>query len=161
MISVSGRKWQEKKVNRKLVEKIQQDNNFSNILAQLIVTRNFDEKEIYLIDNDLNLSNDFQKNQDFIQSVELVEFSIKNRENICILGDYDVDGSASTSLLVRFFKAINHPFFYYIPDREKDGYGASKKLFEKLIKENPKLVIMVDCGSTSFKAIDYLKQKKN
>ena len=62
--------------------------------------------------------------------------------------------------MVRFFKTINHPFFYYIPDREKDGYGASKKLFEKLIKENPKLVIMVDCGSTSFKAIDYLKQKK-
>lgn len=160
MISVSGKKWQEKKVNRKLVEKIQQDNNFSNILAQLIVARNFDEKEIHLIDNHLNLSNDFQKNQDFIQSVELVEFSIKNRENICILGDYDVDGSVSTSLLVRFFKSINHPFFFYIPDREKDGYGASKKLFEKLIKENPKLVIMVDCGSTSFKAIDYLKQKK-
>jgi len=160
MISVSGKKWQEKKVDYKLVEKIHQDYNFSKILAQLIVSRNFDKKEIHLIDNDLNLLNDFHKNQDFIKSVELVEFSIKNRENICILGDYDVDGSVSTSLLIRFFKTINHPFFFYIPDREKDGYGASENLFKKLIKENPKLIIMVDCGSTSLKAIDYLNQKK-
>ena len=160
MISVSGKKWQEKKVDQKLVEKIHQDYNFSKILAQLILSRNFDKKEIHLIDNDLNLSNDFHKNQDFIQSVKLVEFSIKNRENICILGDYDVDGSASTSLLIRFFETINHPYFFYIPDREKDGYGASEKLFKKLIKENPKLVIMVDCGSTSLEAIDYLNKKK-
>ena len=159
MISVSGKKWQEKKVDQKLVEKIHQDYNFSKILAQLILSRNFDKKEIHLIDNDLNLSNDFHKNQDFIQSVKLVEFSIKNRENICILGDYDVDGSASTSLLIRFFETINHPYFFYIPDREKDGYGASEKLFKKLIKENPKLVIMVDCGSTSLEAIDYLNKK--
>jgi len=25
-----------------------------------------------------------------------------------------------------FFENINHPFYYYIPDREKDGYGATK-----------------------------------
>ena len=30
MISVSGRKWQEIKVNDKIVEKIQQDHNFSD-----------------------------------------------------------------------------------------------------------------------------------
>ena len=134
MISVSGKKWQEKKADRKLVEKIQQDYNLTNILSQLTVTRNFNENEIYLINNNLNLTNIFQKNQDFIRSVDLVEKAIKKKENICILGDYDVDGSASTSLLIRFFKNINHPFYYYIPDRVKDGYGASKRLFEKLYK---------------------------
>ena len=38
-------------------------------------------------------------------------------------------------LFVKFLESINHPFFYYIPDREKDGYGATKKLFQKLILE--------------------------
>ena len=76
------------------------------------------------------------------------------------MGDYDVDGSAATSLLVRFFDSIKHPCFYYIPDREKDGYGASKKLFQKIIKRKPKLVIMVDCGSTSNEAINFLNQNK-
>ena len=146
MISVSGRKWQQSKINNKLVEKIRQDYNFSKIVSQLVVSRNFNQNEIHLIENNLQLSNIFKKNRDFIKSVELLEVSIKNKENICILGDYDVDGSVSTSLLVRFFETINHPYFYYIPDREKDGYGASKALFKKLIKKKQKLVIMVDCG---------------
>jgi len=156
MISVSGRKWQKNKVDKNLVDKIHQQNNFSKILSHLIVSRNFDENEIHLINNDLELKNKFLKNSDFIKSANLIEYSIKNKEKICILGDYDVDGSAATSLFVKFFDSVNHPYFYYIPDREKDGYGASKKLFEKLILKKPKLVIMVDCGSTSINAIDYL-----
>jgi single-stranded-DNA-specific exonuclease len=84
--------------------------------------------------------------------------AINNNENICILGDYDVDGVCSTSLLVRYFNHINQKHFFYIPDRTKDGYGASKKLFQKLILKKPKLIIMVDCGSTSNEAIDYLNK---
>ncbi len=158
MISISGRKWQEKKVNTKIVEKIQQQNNFSKIISKLIVSRNFDENEIYLINNDLNLSNVFQKNPDFVKSVELLIDCLKYKENICILGDYDVDGSSATSLFVRIFQSLNHPHFYYIPDREKDGYGASKRLFKKLILKKPKLVIMVDCGSTNLEAIQFLNR---
>ena len=160
MISVSGRKWKEKKVNKKLVEKIQQQYNFSNIVSQLIVNRNFNDEEIHLIENDLRLSNIFYNNSDYIKAVQLVEKSMKNREIICILGDYDVDGSVATSLFVNFFKNLNYPFFYYIPDRVKDGYGASKILFEKLILKNPKLIILVDCGSTSIEAINFLKNIK-
>ena len=51
MISVSGRTWQEIKVDDRIVEKIQQDHNFSQILSQLIVSRKFNENEIYLIEN--------------------------------------------------------------------------------------------------------------
>ena len=65
---------------------------------------------------------------------------------------------AATSLLVRYFNHINQKHFFYIPDRVNDGYGASKKLFQKLILKKPKLVIMVDCGSTSNEAIDYLNK---
>ena len=112
MISVSGRKWREKKVNPKFVEKIQQDHNFSKILSKLIVSRNFDQNEIHLIENNLNLSNIFQKNSDFINAVNLVFQALENKENICVLGDYDVDGSAATSLFVNFFQNLKHPFFY-------------------------------------------------
>ncbi len=158
MISVSGRNWQEKKINFKIVEKIQQDLNFSQTLSRLIVSRNFNENETFLIDNDLNLSNVFLKNKDFIKSLELVEIAIKNKDNICILGDYDVDGSAATSLWIKLLSYIDHPHFHYIPDRIKDGYGASKELFKKLILKKPKLIIMVDCGSTSTEAIDFLNK---
>ena len=160
MISVSGKKWEPKKNNRNLIEKVKQDYDFSEILSKLIISRKFDNDEINTIDNDLKLNNIFLKNDDFEKSIDLVSNSIKKKENICILGDYDVDGSAATSLFVKFFKSIKHPFFYYIPDREKDGYGASKKLFQKLILKKPKLIIMVDCGSTSNEAVTFLNDNK-
>ena len=160
MISVSGRSWEQKKINYKNVEKIKQDYNFSNILAQLVTFRQFDEAELTSIENNLFLKNIFSKNKDFYNSVELVAKSIKNKDKVCILGDYDVDGSAATSLFIRYFESIKHPFFFYIPDREKDGYGASKKLIEKLILKKPKLVIMVDCGSSSNEAVSLLNKNK-
>ncbi len=160
MISISGKNWEHKKTNKNLIEKLKQDHNFSEILSKLIITRKFDEAEIYSIDNKLDLNNVFSKNIDFIDSIDLLSCSINKKEKICILGDYDVDGSAATSLLVRYLKSIKHPFFSYIPDREKDGYGASKKLFQKLIIKKPKLIIMVDCGSTSNDAVDFLNENK-
>ena len=66
MISVSGRDWQKVDVNTKIAKKIQQEFNLSQILSELIASRNFSENEIYLIENNLELSNIFKKNQDFI-----------------------------------------------------------------------------------------------
>ena len=149
-----------KKNNKNLIEKLKQNYNFSDIFSELVISRNFDENELSSIDNDLKLNNVFFENDDFKKSIKLVENSINKQENICILGDYDVDGSAATSLLIRFFESIKQTFFYYIPDREKDGYGATKKLFEKLILKKPQLVIMVDCGSTSNEAIAFLNDNK-
>ncbi len=160
MNSVSDKNWVQKKINKNLIEKLKQDYNFSDILSKLVTTRNFDQTELSSIDNNLNLNNIFLKNIDYIKAVDFVTKSINNKENICILGDYDVDGSAATSLFVRFFESINHPFFYYIPDRETDGYGATKKLFEKIILKKPDLIIMVDCGSNSNEAVEFLNKNK-
>ena len=160
MISVSGKNWIERKVNKNSVEKIKQDYKFNEILSKLIVSRNFDEDEINNINNNLEIINIFKNDNDFKGASEILNISIKNNEKICILGDYDADGTAATSLLVRYFNYIKQPHFYYIPDRVKDGYGATKKLFQKLILNQPKLVIMVDCGSTSNEAIDFLNQNK-
>ena len=159
MISVLSRKWELNKINKNSLEKIKQDYKLSEIVSKLIISRKFDKTEITSIDNTLKFNNIFSNNSDFKDSIKIVIDCINNKEKICILGDYDVDGSAATSLLIRFFESINHPHFYYIPDREKDGYGPSKKLFQKLILKNPKLIIMVDCGSTSNQAIDFLNNK--
>ena len=158
MISVTGRSWEQKKINKNLIEKLKQDYHFSDIVSKIVTSRKFDEIELNSIDNNLYLNNVFLKNEDIEKSIKLVYDTINNNENVCILGDYDVDGSAATSLFIRFFESIKHPFFYYIPDREKDGYGASKILFKKLILKKPKLIIMVDCGSTSNEAINFLNE---
>ena len=156
MISISGKIWKQEKINKNLVEKVKQDYGFGDILSRLIISRNYDVSEIYGINNDQKLTNIFNDDLDFEKASLILLNSIKNNENICILGDYDVDGACATSLLVRYFNHINQKHFFYIPDRVNDGYGASRKLFQKLILKKPQLVIMVDCGSTSNEAIDYL-----
>ena len=158
MISVSGKTWTQQKVNKNLVEKVKQDYGFSEIISQLIISRKYDLSEIYGIQNKQKIINLFKNDNDFQKASTILLEAIRNNENICILGDYDVDGSCATSLLVRYFNHINQKHFFYIPDRIKDGYGASKKLFQKLLLNEPKLVIMVDCGSTSNEAINYLNQ---
>ena len=160
MISVLGKRWVQKKINQNLVDKLKQDFNFSDILSRLIISRKFEDDEITTIITDLDLNNVFSNNEDFNRSIKLAVSCINNNEKICILGDYDVDGSVATSLFIKFLESINHPYFYYIPDREKDGYGATKKLFQKLILDKPKLIIMVDCGSTSNEAIDFLNENE-
>ena len=104
MISVSGKKWEKQKVNRNLVEKLKQDHGFGDILSHLIISRNYDASEIYGINNDQKISNIFKDNYDYKKASLIVLDSIKKNENICILGDYDVDGICSTSLLIRYFK---------------------------------------------------------
>ena len=135
MISVSGKKWTEKIINKNSVNKIKQDHGFSEILARLVVSKNFNKTEMFNIDNDLEITNKFLHDKDYILASEILTSSIENKEKICILGDYDVDGTAATSLLVKYFKHINQSYFYYIPDREKDGYGATKKLFQKMKRQ--------------------------
>jgi len=158
MISISGKIWTEQKVDKNLVEKFKQDYGLGDILSRLVISKNYDTSEIYGINNNQKLINIFKDDKDFDKASLILINAINDNENICILGDYDVDGACATSLLVRYFNYINQKHFFYIPDRTEDGYGASIKLFQKLILKRPKLIIMVDCGSTSNDAIEYLNK---
>ena len=87
MISVSGKKWIEKKINKNSIEKIKQDFNFSEILSKLIISRNFNHNEISSIENPFIVVNEFKKNKDFIKASLLLEKSINKKDLICIFGD--------------------------------------------------------------------------
>jgi single-stranded-DNA-specific exonuclease len=123
MISVSGKIWTEQKVNKNLVEKYKQDYGLGDILSKLIISRNYDTSEIYGIKNTQKLINIFNDNYDFKKAASILLDTIKKNENICIVGDYDVDGACATSLLIRYFNYINQNHFYYIPDRTKMVMG--------------------------------------
>ena len=59
MISVSGKKWEQKKIRQNLVDKLKQDFKFSDILSKLIISRKFEVDEIASINTDLDLNNVF------------------------------------------------------------------------------------------------------
>ena len=85
---------------------------------------------------------------------------IKNKQKTLIFGDYDVDGISSITILSSFFKYLNHPFKYVIPDRFIDGYGPNIRLLEQNLEKEIDNIIFLDCGSNSHDVISHLKTKK-
>ena len=158
MLSVSGKNWEESKISLRIFEKIKSKNNFPDIINKLILLRNFNKNEIFTITNRVNLTNPFLKIEDFENSYNILDKTIKEKEKILIIGDYDVDGIVSTSLFIKFLKFLDYPYEFYIPNRLKDGYGASLKLLQRLSQKQPKLVIMLDCGSNSNETVNFLNQ---
>jgi len=156
MESVSGKYWEESKINKRIYEKIKSENDFTNIINKLILLRNFDKEEIFTINNKIKLINPFFKIKDFENSYKTLKNTIEKKGKIIIIGDYDVDGIVSTTLFIKFLNILNYPYDFYIPDRLKDGYGASLNLVSKLVKKKPSLVIMLDCGSSSNESVDLL-----
>lgn len=75
-------------------------------------------------------------------------------EAIAIFGDYDVDGATSAALLARFLHAQGLDPSIYIPDRIFEGYGPNPDAMRALAQAGNSLVVAVDCGSTSFEALE-------
>lgn len=76
--------------------------------------------------------------------------AIGRGEKVAIFGDYDVDGASSSALLARFLAHHGTPARIYIPDRIFEGYGPNADAIRLLASEGAKLIVTVDCGTTSF-----------
>lgn len=79
--------------------------------------------------------------------------AVQNKDPVAIFGDYDVDGAASAALMARFFAHHGVPARIYIPDRLFEGYGPNVAAIELLAKEGARLIVTVDCGTTSFEPL--------
>ncbi|MGZ8408776.1 MAG: single-stranded-DNA-specific exonuclease RecJ [Hyphomicrobium sp.] len=89
---------------------------------------------------------------------ERIADAIVRRESVAIFGDYDVDGACSSALMARFLMAHDTPSRIYIPDRIFEGYGPNIAALETLVKEGAKLIVTVDCGTTSFETMAAAKR---
>lgn len=90
-------------------------------------------------------------------AVERIEAAIKAGETIWVHGDYDVDGTASTSMMLLFLREIGARVQYFIPDRQADGYGLSTTSINRAREAGATLIITVDCGITSVDAVRLAK----
>jgi single-stranded-DNA-specific exonuclease len=161
MISVSGKHWEEVKIPKRLIDKVKNDFDLNDCQAKIALSRSYTDHDLFLINNEIKLYNPFLKTKDFLSGCELLKNNFENHRNILIIGDYDVDGCISTSIFFNFLKKNNQKVNYYIPDRFKDGYGASKNLIINLTKKfKPNLIIFLDCGSNSYDTLKYLKSKR-
>lgn len=92
------------------------------------------------------------------QAATRLRQAIAQREQIVVLGDYDVDGVSSTALLVTVLRRFGVNPRFVVPRRSEDGYGLSRSAIDRALEGGrPQLFIALDCGTNSHAETAYLR----
>ncbi|MFT4177306.1 MAG: single-stranded-DNA-specific exonuclease RecJ [Luteolibacter sp.] len=85
--------------------------------------------------------------------------AVDRHENVCIYGDYDVDGVTSITLMRQILRTYGLDPRHFIPRRGPEGYGLSTSALARCMAEGPKpdLLISVDCGTVSIPEVAALR----
>ena len=102
------------------------------------------------------LHNPFLMN-DMDVAVKRLNKALGRKERILVYGDYDVDGTTAVALVYKFLQQFSSNIDYYIPDRNEDGYGISKRGVDYAHSTDVKLIIVLDCGIKAIEEIAYAK----
>jgi len=94
--------------------------------------------------------------RDLDAAVERIVRAIERHETILVHGDYDVDGMASTAILVRVLRRLGAAVVPFIPRRLEDGYDLSDAGVTAARAAGAALVITADCGTSAAATIDRL-----
>ncbi|MCS6825528.1 MAG: single-stranded-DNA-specific exonuclease RecJ [Caldilinea sp.] len=120
------------------------------ILAQVLYNRGLRtpaEVKAFLNGGQAALENPY-KLRDMSKAVQRILKALEKQETICVYGDFDVDGVASTALLVSALQALGGRVGPYIPDRVDEGYGLNRDAVMRIAGQ-AQLLITVDCGVRS------------
>ena len=91
---------------------------------------------------------------DLRSAVGLISEAVRKGTEICVWGDFDVDGQTSTTLLVEALHSLGAIVRYYIPDREVESHGFHPASLQPLLEQGVGLVITCDTGVTGHEAVD-------
>lgn len=155
--SSTGRRWQERLDPRgqSLALAIAQSHGVPDLLARVIAGRGvpLDGVATHLEPTLRALMPDPSILKDMDAAAERIASAARRGEQVAIFGDYDVDGATSASILGQFLRACGAPFEIHIPDRIFEGYGPNIPAITALAKRGARLLVTVDCGTTSHEAI--------
>jgi len=159
--SVQDKEWIIKTFDKNSVELISKEYNLDYLTSKLLAIRNVNSENINsFLDPKIKnfLPNPFRF-KDMDKGLDVFTNHLKKKSKICIFGDYDVDGATSSGIMSKYLDQLSIDHFVFIPDRQTDGYGPSVQTFENIINKDINLIVALDCGTTSFEAIDFAKSK--
>ncbi len=155
--SVNGRTWRERldPVTSAKALAIEQRHGLDGNLARLIAGRGveIDDALRYLDPTVRDLMPDPDTLTDMKVAVGRLAEGVTSGEAISLFGDYDVDGATSSALMQRYLRLCGIDAPIYIPDRQTEGYGPNPNAIGELAARGTRLLVTLDCGSTSFDAL--------
>lgn len=129
------------------------------VVARIIRNRDVcgEEKiEMYLNGTEDNLySAHLLKDADL--AVDIIMEKIRQKRHIRIVGDYDIDGVCSVTILLKGLKAAGALVDYTVPDRVADGYGINKNIIDRALSDGVDTIITCDNGIAAIPQINYAK----
>ena len=156
--SLTGRRWIERleAAGSAAALAIAQRHEVPDLVARVLAGRGVapDDVPAFLDPTIRTLLPDPSVMTDMDAAAARIAAAIVAAQTITIFGDYDVDGAASAALLQRFLRHQGVEATVYIPDRLFEGYGPNVEAMRALAAAGTKLVVTVDCGSTSFDALE-------
>ncbi len=158
--SINGCVWKSHNSNMRTVEAICQKYNLPEMIARVLEARdiNLDDVESFIDPKIAKLLPNPFILKDMDKAAIRLADAIENKEKIAIIGDYDVDGATSSSLLKLFLDKFELNTIIHIPERD-EGYGPSEIAFNKFKKDGYKLVVTTDCGTSAFDILDWATNK--
>lgn len=130
------------------------------VIARLIRNRDVigDEKiQEYLYGTLADLPSG-RKMKDLEKAAEILEKKIQEGCRIRIIGDYDIDGVTSTTILLKGLKRLGAKVDTCIPDRIKDGYGINEHLISKALEDGIDTIVTCDNGIAAYNEITEAKE---
>lgn len=143
-----------------LTKKYMEELELPLFIAKILATRKFDSEHQILdfLLTEEKLSDPFGL-PDMKRVCERLTNALMKQEQITICGDYDVDGTLATTILLRFLRHAGAKVNFFIPHRTKDGYGISDDTMQFLHDTyGTKVAISVDTGTTAFDAAHKAKE---
>jgi single-stranded-DNA-specific exonuclease len=131
----------------------------SPIVASLLVARGFDNKESanIFLNPSLGELHDPSLMLGMSAAVERLLHAIDNQQPVLIYGDYDVDGTTGTAVLLRALNMLGATTGFHVPHRFTEGYGIRQEALEKAVADGYKLVVSVDCGITAHEPLHWAR----
>ncbi len=155
--SLTGRRWLDRLdgAGTQAALAIAQRHELPDIVARILAGRGVapDAAAAFLEPSLKMLMPDPSGLTDMDKAAVRIAQAIVTGEPIALFGDYDVDGASSAALFARFLRAQGREPVIYIPDRLFEGYGPNAEALQKLAAGGTRLVVTLDCGSTSLEAL--------
>lgn len=154
--SLNGNIWSFLAPDDRLTEQAAQKYNLPFLIAKILIGRRvaIDEIPDFLVPKLQNLMPDPYVLKDMEKAAVRIAEAVVKKQKVAIIGDYDVDGATSSSVLRLFLESVGLKPVVHIPERD-EGYGPSIKAVDDFAAEGAELLITVDCGTTAFDVFEH------
>ena len=131
----------------------------STLVASLLIARDHGDKESAhtFLKPSLDHLHDPSLMLGMSEAVARLLHAIDSQQPVLIYGDYDVDGTTGTAVLLRALNMLGARTGFHVPHRFTEGYGIRQDALEKAAADGYQLVVSVDCGITAHEPLHWAR----